>query len=64
MDLNGEKAHKVLLGPDVDAVNFVSDSETIKRLLYNNGVGNSDTAITALEFRVSKTWPCREERHL
>ncbi|GMI07373.1 hypothetical protein TrVE_jg10074 [Triparma verrucosa] len=35
VDLNGEKAHKVLLDPDVDAVNFVSDSETIKRLMYN-----------------------------
>ncbi|GMH87249.1 hypothetical protein TrST_g6473 [Triparma strigata] len=26
-----------LKGPDVDAVNFVSDSETIKRLMYNTG---------------------------
>ncbi|GMH76589.1 hypothetical protein TrLO_g11873 [Triparma laevis f. longispina] len=37
VDLNGEKVHKALLGPDVDVVNFVSDSETIKRLMYNTG---------------------------
>ena len=60
VDLNGEKAHKVLLGPDVDAANFVSDSETIKRLLYNNGGATAIRPSQPWNFECQKPGPAEK----